>query len=188
MPSLGLGKTDPEREVKIQRLEKAGIPLKYRKLTRKDFLPKGKILLDYLGSDAYASDLLDGRGVCLSGDPTVRSDLLAMMAKPAAIEGRSTVLISLHSLVPVLEHNEERRALIHRADFVFIDWFEREFKSDECPYTLKELSNVEDFLASRMHQGRATHFAACRRWPQLKWYSRDFIGLMEPKVNDIVLG
>jgi hypothetical protein len=186
---LEAGKVDAaDREVKIQRIERAGIPLKFRKLGRKDYLPKGKILFDYLGTDAYASDLLEGRGVCLSGDPTIRSDLLALMAKSPAIEGRSTVLISLHSLLPVIENNEERRAFIHRADFVMVDHFEREFRSDECPYNYHQLSTIEDFLLSRMQAGKATHFAACRRWTQLKWFSRDFIGQMEPKVIDIKLG
>lgn len=156
-------------------------------MTRKDFGRKAPELFDYLGSSAYASDLSDGRGVCLSGDPTIRSDLLAMMAKPAAFEGRPTALISLHALVPVLEHNQERRDFIARTEFLFVDWFEREFNSETSPYSYNQLCDVEDFLAARMHSGRATHFAACRRWGQLKWWSRDFIGLMQPKVIDIVV-
>jgi hypothetical protein len=175
------------REQLIGQLERAGIPLKIRKLTRKDFGSKAAELFDYLGSSAYADDLSDGKGVCLSGDPAIRSDLLALMAKAPALAGRSTSLISLHSLVPAIENNPERRDFILRAEFVFIDWFEREFKNDTPPYSYHQLCDVEDFLASRMHGGRATHFSASNRWGQLKWWSKDFLGLMQPKVQDIVL-
>jgi hypothetical protein len=171
----------------ITRLEQAGIPLKVRKMTRKDFGSKGSELFDYLGSSAYAQDLSDGKGVCLSGNPAIRSDLLALMAKPAALEGRSTSLISLHGLVPTIENNPERREFIQRAEFVFIDLFEREFHGDGCPYTYHQRVDVEDFLLSRMHSGKATHFAASSRWNQLKWWSKDFVGLMQPKVQDIVV-
>jgi hypothetical protein len=169
-------------------MNEAGIPLKFRSLGRKDYLPKGQILFDYLGSDAYASDVAAGRGVCLSGDPAIRSDLLALMAKATAIAGRSTVLISLHLLVSVLETNEERRAFIQRCDFLMLDWFEREFRTDEAPYTYSQISEVEDFLVARANAARVTNFTACRRFDQLKWWSRDFLGMMEPKVVDITLG
>lgn len=179
--------TKEQREAILERLEKAGIPLKVRNLTRKDFGKKGSELFDYLASPAYAEDLSEGKGVCLSGDPSIRSDLLAMMAKPAAFEGRPTSLISLHSLVPILEHSPEKREFIMRAEFVFVDWFEREFTNATSPYSYHQICDVEDFLSTRMHAGRVTHFSACRRWNQLAWWSKDFLGLMQPKVQDIVL-
>lgn len=178
---------DTDREAKLHRLQNAGIPLKYRSLTKKDFERKGAILFDYLGSPAYAEDLAEGKGICLSGNPAVRSDLLAMMAKGSALAGRSTVLVSLHQLVPLIANNEERRNFITRADFVYVDWFEREFRDNACPYTFSELCDVEDFIVGRSHGNRATNFASCKRWEQLSWFSRDFLGAMSDHVIDIVL-
>lgn len=146
------------------------------------------MLLAYLRSDAYTDDLENGVGICLTGNPAIRSDLLALVAKGLALNNRSTWFCSVHYLVQMLDNGtDEDKAKLGKHGNLFVDWFEKDFGNGECPYTYMQRAEVEEFLSARHRAGLATSFAATTAWNKLRWWSRDFIAFFEPKIVNIYI-
>lgn len=178
------GAIDPEEIPGL--LKRANLPESVRRLNQKDFATKGARFLAYLNSGAYAKDYEDGKGVNLTGNAAVRTDLLALFAKTYALGRRATWYCSLHYLVTALDFGtDDDRAKLMRTKFLFVDWFEKDFGSDACPYTPLQRTIVEEFLATRSRNGTVTHFSSCAEWDKLRWWSSDFRGLLKDKIVDI---
>lgn len=110
-----------------------------------------------------------------------------MQAKGFAIAERHVFYCTLHAFIYFLESNDDRRKMLTRCKYLFLDGFEKDFRSEEVPYTLYQRMEVEDFLKARIDAGLVNNFAACRRWGQLRWWSADFINGMTSYVRDIAL-
>ena len=178
---------DPE--VVRDRLKASNIPLPAGTLTRA--LMDGNGFSDfktYVNSGQLATDHSSGIGLNLYGNASKKSDALMLVAKMHAVGGVSSYYVTGNQLFRIVNNATDELAAIRRVSSLFIDWFERDFGSDERPYTLRDIICVEDFLGSRRDSGHTTHFGSHGLWNRLKWYSKDFLASYAANVVDMRVG
>jgi hypothetical protein len=162
------------------------LPPSVRNFSRKDFVKHGFQALDYIASAAYVYDQANGIGICMTGNAALRGNLFPFIAKPFALARRSTWYCSVHSLQYLLEAgSDETRIHLANCETLFLDWFEKDFGNEGCPYTYTQRADIEQFLVTRLRSGFITNFSARAPWMQLKWWSRDLLEVFEPKIVDI---
>lgn len=185
--SSASGLTNEQREELRRRLDNAGLSYRIGRLTRRDFGNRADTFFDYLDSDLSDNDTGNGIGVHLFGNSELRSDCLAILCKGFALGGVSAQYLSLAQLVGILENDTERRKPLVRCDHLFIDWFEKDFRSAEAPYTFYQRAMVEDFLQTRVRGEKVNHYSTAASWDSLKWWSADFTGYTKPYIRSIAI-
>lgn len=166
-------------------MDMAGLPFRIGKLTPSDFPARSATFFDYITSDLFRDDLDAMRGIAVWGDPAIRGDLLSIACKSFALSGISTHYVTLHQLVGILTAEEtERRKPLARCEHLFVDWFEQDFRG-EMPYTARERIIVQEFLLGRVKAERWNHYAINKDWPNLTWWSADFIAQMQQHVRSV---
>jgi len=171
-------------------LASANIPSRAGTLTRDILATKELVDFgDYFASENFKVGLTEGVGFNVYGHPKLRSDALMLAAKSFALGKGSTYFASLHQLIGIINAKGERLDMLRRIQYLFIDWFEREFaKTDERPYSFHELVAVEEFLTQRRYSKQITFFSSVCTWDNHKWWSKDFLGGMSDIVINIKAG
>lgn len=195
-PKLHLSKTPPQSSANgidpdtvRERLKASNIPLRAGTLTRKDLSNAGFADLNaYVGSGSFASDYAGGIGLNIYGDAHMKTDALLLLAKLHALGGSSCYYLTGNQLFRIVNNGTDELAAIRRVRALFIDWFERDFRGEERPYTLREIIAVEDFLTSRSDHKYATYFGTYCPWLRLRWYSSDFLSSLTGFVLDVKVG
>lgn len=186
--SSARGATPIDEEAALDRLRRANLPLRVRRLTGRDLSKPAAPALDYIRSQAYLADVQAGRGFNLAGTDPVRSDVLLLAAKGHALNGAGVWFCSLHYLIHKLgSATEDERTQLHKYQYLFVDFFEKQFGDQGCPYTLHERMIVEEFITRRFRDGFITSFTSSAPILSLTWWSRELLAQIAQQTQDIVI-
>jgi hypothetical protein len=151
---------------------KADVRPLYWKMALTQFGPTGADLRSYLQHGDYREDRLGGTGIYISGKARDRHLVLPTLAKELVMLQDRVQYVSLRKLTYVVQQGGEDYELLLRTSALCIGQFYDDTVA--CPYQGYELSNVEDFLRSRMESNQRLYLSATSPAHEARWFAEEF--------------
>lgn len=150
---------------------KADVRPLYWRMGLTQFGDQGKALRAYLQRGDYREDRLGSMGLYICGAAKDRHLVLPTLAKELVMLQDRVQYISMRKLIYVVQQGGEDYELVLRTSALCVGQFYDD--SVPNPYSGWDLSNVEDFLRTRMEGNQRLYLSATSPASEAKWYPRE---------------
>jgi hypothetical protein len=151
---------------------KADVRPLYWKMALPQFGQPGADLRAYLQHGEYGRDRGGNMGVYVCGKAKDRHLVLPTLAKELVLLKDRVQYVSLRKLVHVAQHGGEDYELLLRTSALCVGQFFDDTVPN--PYSGWDLSNVEDFLRTRMEGNQRLYLSATSPVGEARWYPEEF--------------
>jgi hypothetical protein len=165
---------------------KADVRPIYWKMTLPQFGNPGQSLRDYLQHGEYETDRNSGVGLYIHGRGFKRHQVLPTLAKELVMLGDRVQYVSMRKLVVVVNQGGEDYDLLLRTSALCVGQFYDD--TVEKPYSGYDLSNVEDFLRTRIENGHRVCLSATLPLREAVWYPQEFRELIGDYTREFSFG